>query len=677
MRLDAAGKPLDPVSFVIATANVPGFLIAGTGAEVFVMVLLPFDDSGLVSYGIVRIDATGVVTRLPTRFSTDDLTQVAAISAGGGNILVITTDASTIRLTLFDDDGTLVRGNVPVVPAVGQPGNVDVSPAGDGFLIVYTDSIDGRVRALHASTSAIRDGSIAPAFDQAATQQVARNVHVAVNGGHALAIWTDGSVAHGMPLSLNGTPTTSLPADLGAFSFVSSIVPYADGFLATLFESSSGNGCNLVVVRLTANGAVVSAARTEKVCPAASAAASGSFAVVVWVEYDEAEVTVAAPLLDGRLGASNIVSLAPAGNQHVHALFATASGSVAVWSEAGPANRVMFGRVDAAGAPMDGAGFRLHDSLDNQGAVGAAFNGNDLLVVWLEPTGRFIHTSLYAAVVSTTAPLPARVLHLTDDVADFDPFDNHPTAASWDGREWVVVWRDKARELAALHLAPSGDPIEVLPVPLTSPPAKPYVADWSPRISWNGNEYLLVWKRQRYYVSPYSMGEVLPAQSGDIAARRFTRALVPDGPPIDIALASGDLTNNPIDAGTPDVAFSNGVWLVAWTTIDFSNTIPNGVFYARIDSSGARLDPLNGRLIMADSSPPHVAAAADAWIAAIDRTLMTISGDGVTTRESLPSGQIEAVAVRGLIPMLAYTVTTDDDTRAWIHVNPERRRAVR
>jgi hypothetical protein len=435
--------------------------------------------AGVPLWSFARIDAAGVVTPLPT-----PVAQVAAVAASGGNILAVTANGSTLSLTLLDRDGAIVRANVPIAYGAQQIGSVDVSAVADGFLIVYTDAADGRVRVFHAATSAIRGGTVAPVVDSVTTYQAAFGVRLAVNHDHALALWNEaGDRTRVRLLSSDGTPTAAAPADLGNFAAASSIIPFGDGFLATLFERLPDNSYDLVVARLTVNGDIVSAVRTKAqgLYLAAGIAASGPAAIVVWVSpaIGSPAETLAAPVVDPIAPA--IVSLAPAGNQHVHGLFATASGAVAVWSEAGPVERVVIGRLDAAGAPVDGAGFRLHDSVSAQESAAAAFNGNQLLVVWVERTGNPVVGSLYATVVSPAAPLPARVLHIADGVASDDVFGgaDHP-AAAWNGSEWVVVWQDNAHELAGMRLGRGGDPIDALPIRLTSPPRSPYVADRAP-----------------------------------------------------------------------------------------------------------------------------------------------------------------------------------------------------
>jgi hypothetical protein len=189
-----------------------------------------------------------------------------------------------------------------------------------------------------------------------------------------------------------------------------------------------------------------------------------------------------------------------------------------------------------------------------------------------------------------------------------------------------------------------------------------------------------VWQQHRWYFPLIGIGEVPPTPAGDIAAQRYTRELVPDGLPVSVAIGAGDLANNPFDADSPDVAFSNGGWLVAWTAIDWSGVFgaPVAPRYARINASGVRVDPLNGLpMVAADSRPMHVAAAADGWLVGTGRTFTIIAADGSATPAPFASPDlIEAFALRGSLPAIADSVTTDD-TRAFIHVVAERRRAAR
>ena len=664
IRVDVNGVPIDPASFEIAPST--GFLAATAGADAVVAWLSGFG-GGTALYRFTRIDAGGNVTQMVT----PPLAGVRGIAADDTDILAVSAKGAALNVALLDHDGNVVRADVPVAFAAQAIGDaLDVRAAGDAFLIVYTDTADGRLRVVRVTASAIRSGTVSPVADQAGDYQIAWQPRLAVNGDRVLALWNANGMIRARSLSLTGVPTTFAPLSVGSFDAVSSVSPLGDGFLATFF---GGDPYSLVVARLTADGEIVSAIRTKFTGEylVASAAAVGARPVVVWSDhasttFESPDEVFAAPVLDAAIGAPNVVSLSPAGDQHVHALFATAGGAVAVWSEKGPSERVMVGRFDAAGTPLDGAGFRLRSSIADQNQAAAAFNGQELLVVWSEHTTSWYDGTLYAAVVPLASPASARVVQVTDGVFH----DSGPLAAAWNGSEWVVVWQSMKRNLAAMRLARAGDPIDSVAVPLTAVPASPYFADGIPQIAWNGSEYLLVWQRQRGYVPIIGIGEVPIQTVGDVAAQRVTRDLFANGSAMFLALAPGDLSNNPATADAPSLSFAHGLWVTAWA----SRTSPTR--FARIAASGVPLDPLNGRLLPLGSGP-HVAPAGDGWIVGSFQFFATIEPNGDYALLDLVSpGIIEAVAFDAPLPMFAYSIP-DIDTRAFVHVVTQRRRAIR
>lgn len=668
-RVDRSGKPVDARSFMIASrANTSRFYVAASGTGAFVCWTVNAPNSFLLEdFRLSHVDGNGLVTPVPIPPTAD----VVGIAANEQNILIVSLKEGALAATatLLDPGGAVVRADFPFPIVAGRINQVSLAAADDGFLVNYSVGDDfEELHIVRLTTSGILSGDSHPSDQMIARSRGMWSSNAAANGSHVVGLWHNDGGTYAQSVSAPGTSAPA-PVYLGYFSFVSSVVPSGDGFLATFFENYPGSVQNIVVARLTAAGQLVSLARTPLAGTEylnAKAAVSGPSAIMVWVR---AGVAVAAPVADATIGSPTVVSLAPANDQRVRALFATPSGAFAVWSEAAPNQRVVVGRVDGNGKPLDGAGFRLRESFQSQVGIAAAFDGRKVLVAWVERNST--PESLYAAIVDTTGPVVERVFQVNGNVTS-----QSDLAAAWNGSEFVVVWQRRPQsDLAGVRVSRAGDLIDVVPAVLTPPRPSEFFADANPRISWNGSEYLLAWQRQRYYSVFTGVGETTPDTVADLVAQRIARDLFPDGAPIDL-FTGKELSN----AQGVDIASANGNWLVAWYELQdeavrhFASSA-----FSRIDSSGTRLDPLNGRSIsdLFPEDAKHVVSSRDGWIVGSGQRFVAISTNGAAAPfVTVSPGAIDAMAIDSPIPMVAYSAVTDGDLRAFIHIVSQRRRVV-
>jgi hypothetical protein len=233
-------------------------------------------------------------------------------------------------------------------------------------------------------------------------------------------------------------------------------------------------------------------------------------------------------------------------------------------------------------------------------------------------------------------------------------------------------------DFAALRIDRSGNGVDPIPISLT--PTNHY--DENPRLSWNGSEYLLVW--QRWYdplshLECVSKPDPLPAE---LFAQRFSAAFTPASAEIPLAITTskGSVLLNVQD---DDVSFAGGVWLVIW--VDKAKNLTS---YARIDTNGVRLDPLNGQQLLGSYYAPILVPAPDGWTIAGHEaygpagagrglTVARIGVNGVAT--SLPmmalsgTSSVEAVALTP-VPLVAYKRFSS--SAAYVVLLTQRSRAV-
>ena len=125
------------------------------------------------------------------------------------------------------------------------------------------------------------------------------------------------------------------------------------------------------------------------------------------------------------------------------------------------------------------------------------------------------------------------------------------------------------------------------------------------------------------------------------------------------------------------------MWLLSW--FDFGTPFDGSarVCYARVDASGARLDPLNGRPLgdpigfRTFTIGPKVAAAPDGWLLAYgtpDLVLTHLSADGAPDSSGLVAGiqSFEALLATPQ-PLVAYT--RPYDRQVYLTLFPQHRRA--
>lgn len=687
-RLDRDGHPIDARSFAVTPLELssPGMQVASNGKEVFV-VTSRYTNAG-AERTFYRIDANAAVTRLAQQSAT--AIGSFSIAATEQYLLLVDYYGPAAIVSLFDRDGHLLRANLPFIQPAGMISYFDVTPAGDGFLAVYADYGDGKARVASLSTASIVAGTVTPIVDVSTEPKaMTTTVRVAVNGSRAMALWVEyvqpGNAMRDVrvrPLTISGVATTSAPIVAGTFSVVGfpSLVPYGDGFLAAFVHQPADSGLELVSAQLTADGQVTSLSRaplpTDYTIPAAfAAAANGTSAIAAWCETRFVTPTrirqvVTTPLVSAgapSIGASSIVSLARP-EQHVQALFPTATGAVAVWSEAAGTEHLVVGRFDAVGNPLDGAGLRIRDSNAHQGGAGVAFTGDTLFVAWSElQTSGVQKSSVYLATIPINGLLSPAVTKLTDAAT------LGRVATSWNGSQLVVAWqRWSTSEIEAMRFNRSGAPLDANAIVLTPPRPPQYFADASPRLSWNGSEYLLVWQRRWYWALPVP---ILPPVFlvNDLFAQRLTPNLFADGAEIPLAVSPFEDGN---DASEVEVASAGGRWLVVWD--EDQRNLDYGPVFARIDAAGNRRDPLNGRrFATAIGILPQVTAMGDRWLAGGGTRLSVIAPDGTDALYANVPGSIEALNAAAAQPLVGYSVKSEEDTLARIATVVGRRRAAR
>lgn len=194
-----------------------------------------------------------------------------------------------------------------------------------------------------------------------------------------------------------------------------------------------------------------------------------------------------------------------------------------------------------------------------------AWNGTTYFVVWMD--GRGSGQDVYGARVTADG----RVLdHDGIPIAPHPGYSDVNPVVSWNGSNFLVVWRKGF--VVAARVAPDGSVLDPSPIQISSryPTSLPDVAS-------DGNDWFVVWGDDRY--------ESQSGPDGDIFGARVSA----DGDVIDengapISVASGYQHN-------PTLTWGGAQYLVGWTDSGSDSCNCDTGRVARVTSSGEVLDP--------------------------------------------------------------------------------------
>jgi hypothetical protein len=670
--LDKSGRPRGSV-FALAQPGsaFTGPRVASDGLSAYVLWQTYAEDPPSTRHA-ARVDADGKATvfsdlSVPVTY----MNAAMAIAAGGGNVmLVYADDDHTLTVTLFDRDGRLLRSRVPVAHT-GESGTgwdridvLDVAYAGgDAFLITWVD-MDAGTRVLRVSAGDVLSGNVfLSPFAKDSGFDAGWNPRVVSDGTHSMLFWDYA----GLRPTLQGRLVSSSGVVLGNGPLV-----FGDAYTGGLSLSTSADGYRILAqdslgilqVRLFFDGVVSSFTHAPlfgsllaSSFSAASLADGTTLGIAVDGSQQRSEIAVSPINADGTAGTGTIVSLGPPA-QSVLALQPWRGGAAALWLESSANDHLMVGRFSATGTPLDGAGLQVTSSTAAPKTPAMGANDTQLLVAWTESTSGNA-AKLYAALVPFDGfAVTPSVRELANDAAT-----DSGTAVVWNGTTFTVVYqRTGTRDLAARRVDTAGNVVDSQPVALTPPRSSGGFADANPQLSWNGHDYLLVWQRQAHEYS--SNPEAPPFLTNQLFAQRFDAALTASGAETALATRSGNAT-----AVNQQITLSRGIWLASWLDSE------TGATYARIDATGTRLDPLNGRSVAGLSSRPFVMAAPDGWLV-VGSALATarIALDGTASPAvslPMPFSHIESLSAA---PLPLFTYKIDDDPLAYIDTLPQHRR---
>ncbi|MDP1916237.1 MAG: Ig-like domain-containing protein [Myxococcales bacterium] len=191
----------------------------------------------------------------------------------------------------------------------------------------------------------------------------------------------------------------------------------------------------------------------------------------------------------------------------------------------------------------------------NVGGMAAAFDGTNTLVVWTDQKNG---SDIRAARVTSTGQSLDPMGFILAGTRDWED----SPAVSWDGTNYLVVWRASPHPgfvdstLKAVRVSPAGVLLDGMPIMASGS----LTSEAQPITAWNGASHFVAWTHF--------------AQAGQ---ELFSARVAPNGSLLD---------PQPVRLGTgqnPAIAWGGATHLLAWTT-------PNGVRVGRFDLVGRDLD---------------------------------------------------------------------------------------
>jgi hypothetical protein len=469
-----------------------------------------------------------------------------ALASNGRHWLLVAT-TQTLQTLLLDDSGRILR-HEDLGAYVGAP---EVATDGEGFLVAAR-------RNLTTLLVPIDSSGVAGEPQVTALPEGARlyNVSVGASGDQYLVarqLWRDHppkrSQVTVQAVGGDGVPLAA-PAEIES-PFVYDVQPRLTSIGSQpllFFHGSSGDDrSQLMSVALTPNGAPLTAPRS----------------IGPPVPHSGFQVTSgpATALVSTAVGA--------------HARFNSAT-----WSEERRSSAPYLWSIDRAG--IDRGAHPLSYGVPSQDQLTAAWGSDDLLMVWTERIEVSLVSTLFARRLTDEENRRGRGVAASErsqewpslrrggdrfglvwtEIAANDPFQRgavvfqivdrdgeslsgvplpldesasaSPATVGWDGRFFVVVWRNLRGQLVATRVTPEGQRWDLFPIPLM-PQGETGI---EPQLEWTGDRFLMVWRRE-YPTICYTLCPTSPltihvgAYSAELTRLNEPRLVAgpPSGPP--------------------------------------------------------------------------------------------------------------------------------------------------
>jgi len=524
IRVDERGTPIDRMFVIVSDATHPltPFGIASDGDGYLVL----YRVAGGAEASFVRLDDRGHAVLFGT------LPQSTTSIAWAGSAYVAGCTSGRDAIAVIVDAGGTTR-STPMVRNMGRPDTLQLWPGTAGNAIATWTGNDGRIHAVAAPVSSLRNGTFAaPAADESGpvAAVIPSAAALASNDRESLVIWSEPNGVHAFRLDGNGhaigDPFVVASLEHEAKSPTIAIAAFGSSFLVAWSDSRNIHLATVDDDRITP----IFDQKTFDHVPLALSSGAAD-ALVIWNQIQQYGVFVepgAAP----HVSQSRIYSLVSTSQFQPAAVWCGDAHRV-VWSELGSPAPV-FARVRADGTLIDTESRTFSDDSNFSSDPAIACADTSSLVIWNSyrlPGGAFVRGAIVDADGTPSAAFD--IGRLWDAVPSI--LQDYAPAVVWNGSEYLVAWWSAVtRRINLVRVARDGHVLDVVPQVLQSVAGS--VSDDGPSLAWNGSEYLLAWTPG-----------FAPAHG--LAVVRLSRELIPigtireiqhDGNPQDVHVVAGD-----------------------------------------------------------------------------------------------------------------------------------------
>ncbi|WP_164011435.1 hypothetical protein [Pyxidicoccus trucidator] len=587
----------------------------------------------------------------------------AVVAWNGQHYLVVFQRANDIQALRVSAAGQ-VLDSAPIVIS-GAPDwqhKPDVAALGSDFLVVWQDRRSGGSHfEFIFGTRVTSEGQVLDPEGVLISQGPNSRVHASVTAGAGrwFVTWSDGRES---PTRIRATWVTPEGAVTDPLGLAVSPPSVSAGQPAAAFDGTrfwvAWVGQSAVnVTRVNADGTLQDPTGIRVYNQGYSFnmpnIACGDVCTVVWLDDDQyrADVEAARIGLDGTLlngfGSSHYLGISPSGvlsgTLKRPGIAATGSSTLFTWAGSQPfqltggrGNDVYSRRLYSDGGWQDPVSLRVSLSADPQFSPAVAFNGTHYLAVWAgERDGGSV--DLYGARFDTSGAQlgPAEPISSA-------PGDQRAPALTSNGSDFFAVWEDARAgtlDIYGARVSASGQVLDPQGIPISTTSG----SQSEPAVSFDGTHYIVTWQDLR--------SEANNSAQDIYAARVTQQGAVRD--PAGLAVATGGRLQYAPDV---DSARDAGVSLIVWHEEGAGSWDTTDVQAGRFLATDGGLGP---RLALADAGAagsPQVAFVRGAWLVTWDGYGYR-STNGTLFRSGVHGGRLLSATAGGTAPFsLAPTV---------------------
>ncbi len=592
-RVDTSGTVLDTSGIPICTAMGGSWWPeVAYGGCTYLVVWHEFDTGTEIDIYGVRVNASGTVLDSAAILicGADSGQAMPALTSDGSNFFVVWEDWRNVSDDIYgarvDTAGVVLDTNgIPICTTAADQGAPSVCHYETGYFVTWSHYLDGSnidIRGARVTASGTLIDTSAIVISTAPFTRYGSSV--AFTGGNLLVAWEDYRDSTAPDIYGSRVDTSGIVLDPSGLQISTmrraqqSPCVSSDGasyFVA--WGDSRGNGTKIYGSGVDTSGAVVDSSGIM-----ISTAGHGQFRpsgafddtayMIVWEDCrrDSSDIYGARVDPSGHVLDPVCIPICAADfNQSSPSVAFGAGNYLAVWEDSRTVTDYdIYGcRVDRDGGVLDPGGIPISTAIDRQRKPAIAFGGTQYLIVWEDWRHGYGDMDVYGARVDTSGV----VLDSGGIVISGSINRQELPRVTSNGEGYLVVWqhhRGGLTDIYGTRVTLAGEVIDSTGIEICATP----FGLTAPDVASDGRNYLVVWEEGREWYTPRIYG----ARVDEFGTVLDTAA---------IAIGSAGY-----DQLSPSVAFDGRDFVVVW--YDYRYGYP-GIFGAKVDTAGRVVDTLS------------------------------------------------------------------------------------